>query len=80
MMHRTQISLESWQYEALKALSEKKGRSLSGLLREILSRHFQGRQKSARARLRSIEGIGADATAAGKDHDRFLYGDKRPSS
>ena len=79
-MHRTQIILEDWQYQALKSLSEKNGASLAAELRSILTHHLRARRKSARARLRAIEGLGEDAKSSGRDHDRFLYGNKGPRS
>lgn len=76
-MHRTQLSLEEWQYEALLALSQREGRSLSNLVREILSQHLRRTRKSARAKLLELEGIGANPEATGRDHDRILYGSDR---
>ncbi|MFO0965441.1 MAG: hypothetical protein U0793_07625 [Gemmataceae bacterium] len=76
MLHRTQICLEDWQYQALKAQSEQSGRSLSDLLREILSKHLK--RKSGRARLAQIEGFVSDADSSGADHDDILYGGKAP--
>jgi len=78
-MHRTQILLENWQYETLKTLAEQEGRSLGDLVRNLLARQLRNNGKSAQARLASIEGLGADRGASGRDHDRFLYGKGRRS-
>jgi hypothetical protein len=72
-MHRTQLMLEDWQYEALRARAEREGRSLSDLVREILANAL-GRPPRAGSRLETIEGVGEDGAAYGREHDRFLYG------
>lgn len=77
-MHRTQLLIEDWQYQALRARAEREGRSLSDLMRELLAtalaRGPQTPQPSC-SRLADIEGIGEDTGAYGDDHDRHLYGD-----
>lgn len=72
-MHRTQISLEDWQYQVLRARAEQEGRSISDLVREILRTALVSHRKEG---LEDIEGIGEDASAYGRQHDRFLYGAK----
>jgi plasmid stability protein len=72
IMHRTQISLEEWQYEALRAQAERDGRSLAALIREILTRHLK---PGARSRLEEIEGVAEGPADLGREHDRYLYGD-----
>jgi len=74
-MHRTQILLEEWQYEALRARAEREGRSISELVRAALE-EMLAPEAPSRRRLEEIEGIGEDAAACGRDHDRFLYGGK----
>ena len=37
IMHRTQILLEEWQYEALKSRADRQGKSLSELIRDLVS-------------------------------------------
>ena len=74
-MHRTQLLLEDWQYEALLARAEREGRSMSDLIREILKASLTPSPRSKLNRLAKIEGIGEDAEAYGEDHDRHLYGD-----
>lgn len=72
-MQRTQILLDDWQYEALKARAQREGRSMSELLRQILDAHL-GKSRTRTPRLADIRALGKDRTARGRDHDRFLYG------
>ncbi|MBN1240253.1 MAG: hypothetical protein JXB36_17245, partial [Gammaproteobacteria bacterium] len=71
-MHRTQILLENWQYQMLRARAEQEGRSISDLVREIL-RNALSAPPEQKNRLQEIEGIAEDRAASGRDHDRFLY-------
>ena len=72
-MHRTQLLLEEWQYEALRGRAEREGRSLSALVREILGASLSSPERTPRRRLGTIEGIGEDAGSYGEEHDRHLY-------
>lgn len=76
-MQRTQILLEEWQYERLKVMAEGQGKSLSGLVRELLTPRLRPASSRPGGGLRAIEGAGADATATGRRHDRWLYGARR---
>ena len=73
-MHKTHVLLEDWQYEALQSLAAREQRSISALVREMLTSHLAERHETARQRLAAMEGIGADAHATGQEHDTFLYG------
>lgn len=75
-MHRTQVLLEEWQYEALKSRAQRESRSISALLRDILKAQL-GAPGPQKRRLAEIEGLAADKTASGREHDRFLYGHAR---
>lgn len=75
-MHRTQIILEEWQYQTLRARAQQKGCSMSEVVREIL-RNTLDRRPHGKRRLGAIEGIGEDRSAHGRAHDRFVYGSKR---
>lgn len=74
IMHRTQLLLEPWQYEALRARAEREGRSLSAVLRDILTEHLRGESGRAGARLAAIEGVAEGPPDLGRHHDRYLYG------
>lgn len=73
-MHRTQILLDEWQYETLRARAEREGRSLSGLIRELLQNALAEAPSLTGNRLDALEGVGEDDEAYGEGHDRFLYG------
>ena len=72
-MHRTQLLLEEWQYEALRGRAEREGRSLSALVREILHASLTMAEPVPGRRLGTIEGIGEDAASYGAEHDVHLY-------
>lgn len=73
VMHRTQMNLEDWQYQTLRARAEREGRSLSDLVREAVSRYLAAADGEPVGRLAELRGIGDDAEATGAGHDRFLY-------
>ena len=75
-MHKAHVFLEDWQYEALQALAAQEQRSISALVREMLTSHLAVPQ-TARQRLAAMEGLGADPHATGQDHDTVLYNTKR---
>jgi plasmid stability protein len=70
-MHRTQIILEDWQHQALRARAEQEGRSMSDVVRELITKALK---PPARSALDAVAGIGEDPAAYGRDHDAFLYG------
>jgi plasmid stability protein len=72
-MHKTHVVLEDWQYEALRTLAAQEQRSISALVREMLTQHLTENQATTRQRWAAMEGIGADAHATGQEHDAFLY-------
>lgn len=74
-MHRAQILIEEWQYDTLRAEAERLGKSISEIIRDILSDRYH--RKPVKSRLAAITGIVADDKTAGKDHDEYLYGRKR---
>lgn len=78
-MHRTQILLEQWQYEALRARAEREGRSLSALIREFVGNALSPTDAAPGCGLDRLEGVGEDTAVYGTDHDRLLYGgEKKP--
>jgi plasmid stability protein len=76
-MHKAHVFLEDWQYEALQALATQKHRSISALVREMLTSHLAVHPETARQRLAAMEGIGADTSTTGQGHDTVLYNTKR---
>jgi hypothetical protein len=72
-MHKMQVVLEDWQYEALQTLAEQEHRSISDLVRGMLTRYLVGNHEIVRRRFAAMEGIGADAHATGQNHDACLY-------
>lgn len=74
-MHRTQLNLDDWQYEALRARGEREDRSVSDLVREAVAQYLVGDEVEPRRRLSDIKGLGNDPEASGADHDRWLYGE-----
>jgi hypothetical protein len=74
-MHRTQLLLETWQYDALRLRAERRAISLSELVREIVSSYLAAGDKPGG--VYRIEGIGADTKSSAREHDDFLYGRKR---
>ena len=77
-MHRTQLLLESWQYEALKLRARREGKSLSGWVRGKLESLLSPQAASLKAKqgkgLWAICGLAGDPGGpSGKDHDSVLY-------
>jgi hypothetical protein len=81
IMHRTQIMLDEWQYEKLKAAAEREGRSISSLVRDAVSAFLDGGRgrRGPATSLSDIAGIGDDPGTSGREHDRVLYGPRRGS-
>ena len=77
IMHRTQISLDPWQYEQLKAAAEREGRSVSSLVRDAVTLFLKGSRRKTATKLAEISGLGADGEARGRDHDGVVYGPSR---
>ena len=75
-MHRTQLMFEQWQYDQLQAIAECEGRSISALVREIVSQHLERRARKAKNALAEISGIGEGPADLGLNHDRYLYGEE----
>lgn len=76
-MHRTQLMLENWQYVALKARAEQSDRSLSEVVRRILTEHLSPTTPPDPDRddpLLAFDSLFSDAGLSGTDHDRALYG------
>jgi len=77
--HRTQISLEKWQYQMLLELSRTTRRSLSAIVRDLigekLSKPVSSRKKDP---LYGIVGISSgDGASVAREHDDHLYGRRK---
>ena len=74
--HRTQISLDDWQYQILLEISRKTKKSISAIIRDLLSEKLlvQTADKE-RDPLTEIIGIGrGDGSPVARKHDKYLYG------
>ncbi|NIV39667.1 MAG: hypothetical protein GWN58_62735 [Anaerolineae bacterium] len=58
-LHRAQILLEAEQHEALAQIAEREERSISDLVREIVRRHLEEREREAQylTALQAVEGL-----------------------
>jgi plasmid stability protein len=72
IMHRTQLILDDWQHEALRARADHEGKTISAIVREILAAYLKPRPKGG---LRRIEGVAEGPPDLARDHDRYLSGD-----
>lgn len=75
-MVRSQILLEEWQFRELKRLAAREKTSLSGAVRTLLAKLLQPPEASERERLKIVGFLRAPGVR-GRDHDRYLYGDRR---
>ncbi|MBK7250087.1 MAG: hypothetical protein IPI06_04140 [Gammaproteobacteria bacterium] len=71
-MHRTQLLLDDWQYQALKARAQREGRSMSEVLRGMLNTLLDG-PGTRHDELDRIRGVAEDRQARGRSHDEWLY-------
>jgi hypothetical protein len=74
--HRTQISLDDWQYQLLLEVSHKTRKSLSALIREMISEKFAARpEEVGKDPVFGIVGLGKSGhKKTARDHDTVLYG------
>ena len=77
--HRTQISLDDWQYQILLDVSRKTKKSLSALIREMITEKFAASPgKAGNDSVFGIVGIGSSGRKkTARDHDAVLYGKKQ---
>jgi plasmid stability protein len=74
-VHRTQLLIEEWQYDALRVRAERRAISISELVREILAKYLEANDRPSG--VYRLEGLGSDASSSAREHDAFLYGKKR---
>lgn len=77
--HRTQISLDDWQYQLLLEVSRKTKKSLSSLIRDLITDKFAAKPEDiSRDPIFEIAGIGSSGhKRTARDHDVVLYGNSR---
>ena len=77
--HRTQISLEDWQYHMLLEMSRKTKKSLSSIIRDLLAEKFSKLPSDKKQDpLFELVGIGSgDGSPVAREHDRYLYSKKK---
>lgn len=77
--HRTQVSLEDWQYQVLLEVSIKTKKSLSSIIRELVTEKFSRQTAFTKSDpIMKIVGIGAgDGTPVARDHDKYLYANRK---
>jgi len=77
--HRTQISLEDWQYNMLLEMSRKTKKSLSSIIRDLLAEKFSKLPSDKKQDpLFELVGIGSgDGSPVAREHDRYLYSKKK---
>jgi negative regulator of replication initiation len=76
-MHRTQISLEKWQYQYVVERARQTQTSISDVIRRLVTQAAQAQSSALRESdpVYSIIGIGAgDGAPVSRDHDKYLYG------
>ena len=76
--HRTQISLDDWQYQLLLHVSQKTRKSLSALIRDLITERFAAKPADVATdpafQIMAIGKSGHKNTA--RTHDAVLYGKK----
>lgn len=74
-MRQTNISLEEWQYQQLKELAEREGKSISQLIRELIKEKFKLEEDEIeRDPIFEIIGMGrGEGTGVAQEHDEILY-------
>ena len=71
-MHRTQVNLDDWIYERLKARSNRTGKSIAAIVRDVLGGHFESKTEedmTYEGGVGRIEGIGSSPEGSSPDHD-----------
>lgn len=76
-MHRTQILLEVEQYERMKTIAERDGRSLASVIRDAIDAFLAQPRPDGESRLDRITAVADDPGSRGRDHDETLYGPRR---
>jgi hypothetical protein len=74
--HRTQISLDDWQYHLLMNESRRTKKSLSALIRDLITDKFAVKAgKTGNDPIFDVVGIGSSGhKRTAREHDAILYG------
>ncbi len=72
--HRTQIQLETWQYEQLKRRAQAEDISLSELIRRIVGKELEEEVPFNKEKLMEMKGMFSDPGFDHDDIDRIVYG------
>ena len=78
-MRQTNISLEERQYQRLKELAEREGKSISQIFRELIDEKLELREEEVgKDPIFEIIGMGRGKGAGiARDHDKILYRKKQ---
>ena len=74
-MRQTNINLEEWQYQQLKELAGREGKSISQIIRELIDELLElGEGEIERDPIFEIIGMGrGEGTSVAREHDKILY-------
>ncbi len=73
-MHRAQVLLQERHYAFPKTESKRQGKTISGLLREIVDDHVQNQTREDDPLWDLIGFAEGEDAATGREHDKHLYG------
>ena len=76
-MHRAQVLLQECHFSFLKTESERQGKTISGLLREIVDDYVRNQARQDDPLWELIGIADGEDEATGRRHDMFLYGDAK---
>jgi hypothetical protein len=75
-MHRSQILLEEWQYEYLNDKARREGKSISQIVRELITERIETHHGETWEDDPFFDIIGmasGDGSPVGRDHDKYIY-------
>jgi hypothetical protein len=75
-MHRSQILLEEWQYQYLSDEARREGKSISQLVRELVTEWIESHRIDTGERDPFFDVIGMVSSGDGHiaaEHDRYIY-------
>ena len=77
-MKQTNISLEERQYQRVKDLAEREGKSISQIIRELIEESFQLKGEERKEDpIFDVIGMGhGEGELVSRDHDEVLYGEE----